>query len=82
MDRQLRRRAGMPKKTSRARTAPPPSHSFPLPTLGKTRSDVVEVVGTVAVTCWLVFVALNVTDELLRLQVDGGSVGLLTDDDV
>jgi hypothetical protein len=31
IDRQLRRRAGIPKKTSNANTAPPPIHSLPVP---------------------------------------------------
>ena len=68
MDRQLRRRAGMPKKTSRASTAPlpPPSHPFPLPTLGKDEIGcAAAAVVTVAVACRLVFVALNVTGDPL-----------------
>jgi hypothetical protein len=39
------------------------------------------VVGTVAVTVWGPDVALSVTEELLRLHVEGVSVGLVIDDD-
>jgi hypothetical protein len=63
IDRQLRRRAGTPKKASKASTAPPPSHFLPLPRgLGRSSWAVVAaVVATVAVTVPLVEVELKAT---------------------
>jgi hypothetical protein len=45
IDRQLRRLAGIPKKTSRARTAPPPAPAHPLPLPGSIGYATPEVVG-------------------------------------
>ena len=44
MDLQLRRRAGIPRKTRNAKTAPPPAPSRPLPPAGLRSSETVAAV--------------------------------------
>ena len=64
IDRQLRRRAGIPKNSSNASTAPPPApiQPFPGPIFGRTSSLVLAaVVPTVTVAVPLVVDELNVT---------------------
>jgi hypothetical protein len=68
MERQLRRRAGIPRKTRKASIAPPPAPAQPLPGSFGTASDAVAaVVLTVTVAVPLVVVELSVT-VLLPLE--------------
>lgn len=67
IERQLRRRAGIPRKRRRARTALPPApvHPLPLPgSLGMSSDAVAAVVYTVMVDVPLVVLELSVTVEL------------------
>jgi hypothetical protein len=77
IDRQMRRRAGIPSRIRSARTAPPPAppHPLPLPGLGVVNALLLlgAVVDTVTVAVPLVVVVLSVTVELPPEQV-GGSV--------
>lgn len=85
--RQLRRRAGIPKNSSNASTAPPPAPSQPLPgqplsgpILGRTSSLLVAaVVLTVTVPVPLVVVSLSAIPEPDTAQV-GRSVAPLGDE--
>ena len=61
--RQLRRRAGIPSRTSNARTAPPPVPPSPLPFPRGTNSALDEVEVTVTVV-------VPVLEELLRFTVE------------
>lgn len=65
--RQLRRRAGIPKKTSKARTvAPAPSQPLPR---GRVRAATGAVVMKVSVTLPLLVVELSVTGDPVTLQL-------------
>ena len=71
MERQLRRRAGIPKKRSTARRAPEPAPNkvprgpLPLPNLGMTMSATAACVVTVALAVPLVVLPLSAMDEPL-----------------
>lgn len=75
MERQVRRRAGIPKKRTKARTAPEPAPSqpLPLPNLGTIRSAVAATLVMVAVAVPLVVPELSATGEPLVTEQVGAS---------
>jgi hypothetical protein len=86
MESQLRRRAGMPKKRSRARTTPEPAPSQPLlpppGRAGRARSALVAAVVEMDSVAVAGVVPLKVTEDGETLQVAGSVEALLVNEQV